>query len=201
MLGVVTTPLRAQEAPSFVTQKIGSHSYVIPRDLIVTIFKPDYSGARNPNPNWSRDPAVRLAVQWPEFTTSTIRDPQEKAKREINISFSTGTVMTIPRLIERLNELQCSPEIRDAPYGLRELRSCLSKEFREYITSPEGGTGYVMHCDQPSIEDVRMLYYSCNYYFEYLDLSVNVYFKSPFLSNWREIHQKTLFLLDSMRRD
>src|SRR3979490_1022276 len=70
VLGVVTTPLRAQEAPSFVTQKIGSHSYVIPRDLIVTIFKPDYSGVRNPNPNWSRDPAVRLAVQWPEFATS-----------------------------------------------------------------------------------------------------------------------------------
>jgi alpha-D-ribose 1-methylphosphonate 5-triphosphate synthase subunit PhnI len=74
---------------------------------------------------------------------------------------------------------------------LRELRSGLAKEFREYIASPEGGAEYVMHCDS----------HSCGYYFEYLDLPVNVYFNATLLSNWRKIHQKTLSLLNGMRKD
>jgi hypothetical protein len=51
------------------------------------------------------------------------------------------------------------------------------------------------------MEDVRMLYYNCGYDFEYLDLKINVYFSSPFLGDWREIHQKTVALLNGMRKD
>lgn len=201
ILGAMTMPLQAEENPNFITQELASHSYVIPRDLIEMIYKPDYSGVSNPNPNWSHDPVVRLALQWPEFTASKSGDLQEKARRKINVTVGAGAVMTVARTIERLNELNYSPEISDAPYGLRELRSGLSKEFREYIASSDGGTEYLIHCNQPPVEKIPMLYYSCNYYFEYFDLKVNVYFNSPFLSSWREIHQKTLSLLNSMRKD
>lgn len=149
ILGGMTTPLQAGESPNFMTQTLGSHTYAIPRDLIEMIYKPDYSGVANSNPNWSRDPVVRLALQWPEFTASTISDPQEKARRGIKVSMLEGTVMTVARGIERLNELNYSPEIIDAPYGLRELRSGLSKEFREYIASLDGGSDYLIHCSQP----------------------------------------------------
>lgn len=197
----MTTPLQADDSPNFVTQTLASHTYVIPRDLIEIIYKPDYSGVTNPNPNWSRDPAVRLGLQWPEFTAPTIRDPQERARRKINVSMLEGTVMTVARGIERLNELNYSPEITGAPYGLRELRSGISKEFREYIASKDGSRDYLIHCTQPQTVTTPKLYYSCNYYFEYLDLMVNVSFSSPFLSDWREIHQKTLSLLNRMRKD
>jgi len=76
ILGGMTTPPQADEGPDFVTQTLASHSYEIPRDLIEMIYKPDYSGVANRNPNWSHDPVVRLALQWPEFTAPTISDPQ-----------------------------------------------------------------------------------------------------------------------------
>jgi len=193
--------IQADDSPNFVTQTLASHTYVIPRDLIEMIYKPDYSGVTNPNPNWSRDPVVRLALQWPEFTAPTIGDPQEKAKRKINVTLLAGKVMTVAQTIERLSEFNYSPEITSASYGLRELRSSQSKAFREYIASPEDGSEYLIHCNQPEIETLPMLYYSCDYYFEYFDLKINVNFHSPFLSNWREIHQKTLSLLNRMRKD
>jgi hypothetical protein len=178
VMGAMTTPLQAADDPNIVILKVESHSYVIPRDLIWMTMNREHG-------------PVLLGVQWPEFTAPTIRDPQEKTKRTINVSFPMGPVMTVARHIERLNELHYSPEIGDAPYGLRELRSGLAKEFREYIASPEGGAEYVMHCDS----------HSCGYYFEYLDLPVNVYFNATLLSNWRKIHQKTLSLLNGMRKD
>ncbi|SEM75030.1 hypothetical protein [Bradyrhizobium sp. OK095] len=201
VLGVKTTPLHAAENSNFITQKIESHSYMIPRDLVETIYKPNYSGVPNPNPNWPHEPVVRLALQWPEFIAPEIGNPQEKARRKINVTLLSGTVMTVAKTIERLNEFNYSPEIIGAPYGLRELRSSQSKEFREYIASPEEGSEYLIHCDQPEVETLPMLYYSCDYYFEYLDLKINVNFHSPFLSEWRKIHQKTLSLLNRMRKD
>jgi hypothetical protein len=196
VLVAMTTPLRADENANLTTLKFASHSYAIPRELIELVMKPDYSRVANPNPNWPHDPAVLLELQWPEFTAPTIRDPQEKLKRTINVALSAGTVGTVARYIERLHELQYSPEISDAPYGLRELRGGLWKDFQEYIASPDGGPEFMMHCDRP-----EKLFHSCEYSFDYLDIKVDVYFHSPFLSSWRDIHQKTLALLGSIRKD
>jgi hypothetical protein len=50
----------AEDQSTPVTQKLGSHTYALPRELIEMIYKPDYSGAPNPNPNWPHDPVVVL---------------------------------------------------------------------------------------------------------------------------------------------
>jgi len=201
ILALVTMPSQAEEQSTSITQNLGSHAYVIPRDLIEMIDKPDYSGMPSPNANWPHDPVVRLAVQWPEFTASTDSNRQDKAKRKITISMAKGSTRTIAQVVERLDALHFAPKISNAQYGLKELRSHLSRNFREYIATPEGGPEYLIHCDQPEREIVAMLYHACDYNFEYFDLEVNVYFSSPFLSNWLEIHQKTLALLNSMRKD
>jgi hypothetical protein len=205
-LAAVTLRARAEDQSTSITQNLGSHAYVIPRDLIKTIFKSDYSRLPNANSSWPHDPVVRLAVQWPEFgrsefTGSTGAERQDKAKRRITISMTKGSTRTIAQIIESLDKLHFAPEISNAQYGLKELRSRLSKNFREYIATPEVGPEYLIHCDQPEIENDLMLYFNCGYDFEYLDLRINVYFSSPFLGDWREIHQKTLALLNSMRKD
>jgi hypothetical protein len=172
---------------------------LIPRDLIEMIYVPDWSRVPNANPNWPHDLVVRLDVRWPEFTASPGVHSQEQAKRKIIVSLIEGTVRTVTQQVERLNELRAAPEISGAGYGLKELRSDLSKGFREYIASPDHGPEYLIHCDQS--ENEKILYHSCTADFEYLDLKVNLHFNSPFLSDWREIHRKTVNLLDSMRRD
>ena len=194
-------PSQAEERSASISQKLASHTYVIPRDLIEMIYKPDYSGAPNPNPNWPNDTVVRLDVQWPTFTASPKADSGDKAKRKIIISMIKGTTRTVAQHLDNLHELHFSPEIGAAQYELKEIHSDLSKNFREYIASPENGPEYLIHCNQSESETVATLYYSCNYDFDYFGLAVNVYFNSPFLSNWREIHQKTVTLLDSMRTD
>ena len=198
ILGATMMPARADERPTSVTQKLASHTYVIPRNLIEMIYKPDYSGAPNPNPNWPHDPVVRLVVQWPEFTASIGGNGEENAKRKIIISLKRGATRTIAQDIESLNAQGLKSEIGAAQYGLKELRSDLSRNFREYIASPEYGLEFLIHCNQL---DPAMLYSSCNYNFEYFGLKVNVYFASLFLSDWQEIHQKTVALLNSIRKD
>jgi hypothetical protein len=110
VLGAVTLRARAEDQSTSITRNLGSHAYVVPRDLIETIFESDYSRVPNANPNWPHDPVVRLAVQWPEFrasefTESTGAERQDKAKRRITISMIEGSTRTIAQIIERLDEL------------------------------------------------------------------------------------------------
>lgn len=198
VLGATMMPAQADERPASVTEKLASRTCVIPKNLIEMIYKPNYSGVPNPNPNWPHDPVVRLVVRWPEFTASIGGNTQENAKRKIIISLRKGTTRTIAQSIESLSAQGLKPEISAAQYGLKEFRSDLSRNFREYIASPEYGSEFLIHCTQL---DPARLYSSCNYDFEYFGLEINVYFASPFLSNWQEIHQKTVALLNSIRKD
>jgi hypothetical protein len=84
---------------------------------------------------------------------------------------------------------------------LKELRSELTKDFREYIAAPDKGAEYVIHCNEADNGANERLFCSCNYSFGYADLCVNVYFTSLFLKDWRAIHKKTVALLDGVRKD
>ena len=201
IIGAAAMPAQAEERS--VTQKLASHTYVISRDLIETIYKPDYSRVPNPNPNWPHEPAIRLSLQWPGFQAAAKgSDPIERAKHRVNITmldFMTAPIMSVDQSIHRLNELGFKPQVLPASYGLRELRSDLTRDFREYIAGQDQNELYLIHCtDRPSGARV---FESCNYDFRYLDLHVNVYFTSLFLKEWQAIHTKTLALLDSMRKD
>jgi hypothetical protein len=154
-----------------------------------------------PNPNWPNDSVVRLDVQWPTFTASIGAKGGDQAKRKIVISMVKGTTRTVAHHLESLNELHFKPEVVAAQYDLKEIHSDLSKNAREYIASPAKDLEYLIHCDQSESETAASLYYSCNYDFDYFGLKINVYFNSPFLGDWREIHQKTVALLNRMRKD
>jgi len=197
----MSAPVQAEQRSGSINQELASHTYVIPRDLIEMIYKPDYSSVRNPNPNWPNDPVVRLHVQWPAFTASTGAKGEDAAKRKIIISMLKGATRTVAQHLAGLNESHFKPEVVAAQYDLKEIHSDLSKKSREYIASPQHGPEYLIRCNRFESETIASLYYSCDYDFDYFGLKINVYFNSPFLRNWREIQQKTVALLNSMRKD
>ncbi len=199
----------ADEQSPTVSQKLGAHTYGIPRDILELIHKPDYSREPNPNPNWSREPVIRLAVQGPELTARRggeqieIEKRIENAKRQINISLlslSAAPILGVNEVIRRRSELGLDPKIGPAKFGLRELRSTLAKGFQDYIATSDDGREYLIHCTGPDDTENTTSTYRCDSKFPYDDLYVQVNFSSIYLPDWQALHRRTISLINSMRR-
>jgi hypothetical protein len=202
VLGLMAMPAQAGDQTDDVIQKLASHTYVIPRDLIEMIYKPDYSRAPIVNPNWPREPVIRLVVQWPGFSAAIKTKEIDLIKHRINISLASleeQPITPIEQLQINLAKSGYDPTFEPAEYGLVELHSGLTKghNLRWLIARPSSNVSFLVRCNVPGQNFAG----DCEFDFPYSDVKVNAHFDWVLLEDWAGIYEKSVTLLDGMRKD
>jgi hypothetical protein len=204
LLEGTTMPSRARDEPDTVIQKLGSHSYAIPRDMIETIYKPDWSKVPNANPNWAQEPVIRLAVQWPNFAAARATKDIEVYRRKVNIGLSSlaeHPLQSVDDVVKRLDERALKPRIVAAEYGLHQLLTSLKHGARDYIATTDDQSSFLISCDPEDNAKPAGQVYLCDSKIPLGDLNVNISFTSLVLPEWRELFAKVRALVASIQRD
>lgn len=199
MLGVALVPARRPSGP--VTQKLASHTYVIPRDLIATLFKPNYSGVSIPSPNWPHEPVILLSVQWPDFGALPETRQPEVLQHRIFVTMSSleeHPITSIAQITENLAKSGYETTLDSAEYNLTEFSSGLTKghELRWFIARPNSSVNFLIRC-YPSEQQFGG---NCDFDFPYDDVSVNASFGWVHIKDWKRVYEKTVCLLDRLRK-
>jgi hypothetical protein len=147
LLEGTTMRSQARDEPNTVIQKLGSHSYAIPRDMIEMIYKPDWSKVPNPNPNWSHEPVIRLALQWPDFAAARKTNDHEVYIRKISIGLSSlaeNPLQSVDDAVKSLDSKDLKPRIVAAEYGLQQLLTNLRHGTRDYIATADDQSRFLI---------------------------------------------------------
>jgi len=194
----------AAERTDTVTQKLGAHTYVIPRDILELIYTPDYSRDPHPNPNWSREPVIRLFVHWPDFKSPRGINQFGIMEHVVNITLLDligHPITSVEQITKNLSEANEHPIKIPADYDLIEFKTDLSQAIsRDFIGTTPGGYELYIHCDVPDSKFEGKINYFCEYNFPYFDAAVNVHFGWIYLRNWKDIYVSAVGLLDSMKK-
>ncbi len=190
---------RAQDQSDSVVQKLASHTYVIPRSILDMVYLPDYSKVANPNPNWPHEAVIRLYVGWPDFGA-----PSGPAFSENTLTISLGSLEELPitpidEIIKNMAKAGWNPAFDPAEYNLVELRSSLNERdtTREFIAETDQGGKFLIRCHPPKPGYAG----GCQFNAPYEDLQVNVSFWWIHLKEWKRLYEKTVSLIDSIRKD
>jgi hypothetical protein len=198
-------PSQARDEPDTVIQKLGSHSYAIPRDMIEMIYKPDWSKVLNPNPNWSHEPVIRLAVLWPDFAAARETKDVEVYRRRINISLSSlaeHPLQSVDDLVKSLDRQDLEPRIIAAEYGLQELVSNQKTGgIPDYIATTDDQARFLIRCVVENNAKQAGKSYPCDSKFPLGDLNVDVNFTTVVLPEWKELFAKVRALITAIQRD
>jgi hypothetical protein len=204
LLEGTTMPSQARDEPDTVIQKLGSHSYAIPRAMIEMIYKPDWSKVPDPNPNWSHEPVIRLAVQWPDFAAAQATKDVEVFRRKINISLSSlqeNPLQSVDDTVKSFDSKDLKPRIIAAEYGLQQLLTKLRYGTRDYIATTDDQARFLIHCDPADNAKPAGKVYGCDGQFPLGDLNVGVSFTTVVLPEWKELFTKVGALIAAIQRD
>lgn len=197
-------PSQARDELNTAMQKIGSHSYAIPRDMIDTIYKPDWSKVPNANPNWPHEPTIRLAVQWPDFAAAPPARDAEAYKGRMTIALSSleeNPLQSVDDAVKSLDSKGLKPRIITADYGLQELVSNLRRGTTDYIATTDDQARFFIRCDPLDPAKQADQVYRCDSKVALGDLNVDVNFTNLILPEWKQLFAKVRVFITAMQRD
>jgi hypothetical protein len=177
----------ADDSSNTVTQKLASKIYLIPHDILNHIYKPGHG----------REPEIRLHVQWPDFGASPENTQLEHRITIWMLSLDEHPIRSVEQTLENLAKSGHGPTLDSAEYGLTEIDRRPAGGLRYFIARPDNDTSFFIRCftrEPPLIG-------SCQLFFPYKDTSVHAFFWWPHFKDWRNIYEKTVSLLDGMRKD
>jgi vacuolar-type H+-ATPase subunit C/Vma6 len=105
----------------------------------------------------------------------------------------------VETVIRNLENSGYEPTLKPAEYGLTELSSNLTKghQYREFIAKVGRDQRFMIVCSPPRQQFIG----NCELEFQNLDIKVNVHVSFAHLKDWQEIHNKTVSLLNEVRKD
>jgi hypothetical protein len=197
ILAAMATSATADERSNTITQKLASHTYAIPRDILDNIYKPNPSREPGPSPHRSHEPEIRLYVQWPHFVASPKTEQLEHRIAITMLSLDEHPIRSVEQTLENLAKSGYGPTLDSAEYGLTEIDHRPASGLRYFIARPDNDMSFFIRCfirEPPLIG-------SCQFFFPYKDTSVRAFFWWPHFKDWKNIYEETVSLLDGMRKD
>ncbi|MBU3891004.1 hypothetical protein [Methylosinus sp. KRF6] len=183
----------------FVTQKLGAHIYVIPKGILESIYKPDYSRDPNPNPAWPHEAVIRLFVRWPDFSAPPKSNQLDDAKNRLLISLGSLKelpVTSVEKIIANRKNNDSKFAMHQAAFGLTELYDRdTGFGWHRYVASPSPTVEFEIVCFPPGPVGG-----GCQFEVGYSDLKLVVVFSSDHLIHWKNLYENTTRLIDLLRK-
>ncbi len=183
----------------FVAQKLGAYTYVIPKGILESIYKPDYSRDPNPNPAWPQEAVIRLFVQWPDFSAPPKSSHLDVAKNSLHISLGSLQelpVTSVENIIANRKKNDSKFAMYPAAFGLTELYDRdTGFGWHRYVASPSPTVEFEIVCSPPG-----PLGGHCQFDVAYAGLRVNVYFWNDHLMHWKDLYENTTRLIGILRK-